>query len=223
MSYHNKVEDPGSLSYIIWNLNKARSFYAKFDPAKAHSRNLGAAIGGLSMVPLGLYSGNDSNGMKQGGKVAKDKDPEDHEFINFSKGGLIDSDVPGRTDKVPMKVPPGSYVLPADIPSALGQGNTKAGSEVLSKMFTHAAYGLKPMTQKAQKFHFDGFKKLADGGESDHTPIIAAGGEYIIHPDVVKHVGEGNMSQGHRLLDKFVLHTRAQHIKTLKKLKGPKK
>jgi hypothetical protein len=214
--------------YIVFKPNILRAPSANFDPSKWHLKLPLAGIAGLT-AGAGIYSygddksGNNTKGMKQGGTVAKNKDPEDHEFINFSKGGLIDSSVPGRTDKVPMKVPPGSYVLPADIPSALGEGNTKAGSDVLSKMFTHSAYGLKPMTQKAQKFHFDGFKKLADGGEADHTPIIAAGGEYIIHPDIVKHVGEGNMSQGHRLLDKFVLHTRAQHIKTLKKLKGPKK
>src|SRR5882724_5804084 len=224
IAYRNSVEDPGSLSYIIWNLNKARSFYAKFDPAKAHSRNLGAGIAGLSLVPLGLYQGSEQPERKaEGGKV-KEKDPEEHEFIDFKRGGLIDSDIPGRTDKIPMKVSPGSYVLPADIPSALGQGNTKAGSDVLGKMFTHAAYGLKPMTQKAQPFRFygHGFHKFAEGGETDHVPIVAAGGEFIIHPDVVKEVGHGDIAKGHQVLDKFVLHTRAQHIKTLRKLKPPK-
>jgi len=222
IAYRNNVEDPGSLSYVIWNLNKARSFYAKFDPAKAHSRDLGAGIAGLSLVPLALYQGEEQPERKaEGGKV-KERDPEDHEFINFKQGGLIDSAIPGRTDKIPMKVSPGSYVLPADIPSALGQGNTKAGSDVLGKMFTHAAYGLKPMTQKAQPFRFHQFHKFAEGGETDHVPIVAAGGEFIIHPDIVKQVGHGDMATGHRVLDKFVLHTRKQHIKTLRKLKPPK-
>lgn len=167
----------------------------------------------------------------RGGKTMakKEEDPKDHEFIHFAKGGLIDSDIPGRTDKIPMKVAAGSYVLPADIPSALGQNNTKAGSEVLKKMFSSAPYGLAPMKQKAAKFHFDSFphigngiKTKAGGGEVDHVPIIAAGGEYVIHPDVVKAVGHGDMAAGHKVLDKFVLHTRKEHIKTLKKLKPPK-
>jgi hypothetical protein len=161
----------------------------------------------------------------------KDEEPKDHQFIDFKRGGLIDSDIPGRSDHIPMKVSPGSYVLPADIPSALGQGNTMAGSDILSKMFTHSAYGLKPMSQNSKEFHYprsifyprsmSRYRK--DGGKTeDHVPIVAAGGEYIIHPDVVKEVGHGDMSKGHKVLDKFVLHTRAQHIKTLKKLKPPK-
>lgn len=163
----------------------------------------------------------------EGGSVKKkDEDPKDHEFINFKQGGLIDSSIPGRSDHIPMKVPPGSYVLPADIPSALGQGNTKAGSEILSKMFTHSAYGLKPMTQKAHGFQYPrpiGRKHAEGGATEDDAHIIAAGGEYIIHPDVVKEVGHGDVAKGHKVLDKFVLHTRKQHIKTLKGLKGPKK
>ena len=69
--------------------------------------------------------------------------------------------------------------------------------------------------------HFSRHK--AHGGKTDdHVPIIAAGGEYIVHPDVVKAVGGGDLSKGHRVLDKFVIHTRKQHIKTLRKLKPPK-
>jgi hypothetical protein len=165
----------------------------------------------------------------EGGPVKKkEKDPADHEFINFADGGLIDSSIPGRTDKIPMKVPPGSYVLPADIPSALGQGNTKAGSDVLKKMFTHSAYGLDPMKSKAQKFHFDSFPSIGrshtEGGKTgdDHAKIVAAGGEFVIHPDVVKEIGNGDVNKGHKVLDRFVLHTRKQHIKTLRGLKGPK-
>lgn len=208
-----------------------RAPHAGFDPAKLHLRYPLAGLAGGGLFTYGAMSGDDkSDHMKDGGKVAKkEEDPKDHEFIHFAKGGLIDSDIPGRTDKIPMKVAAGSYVLPADIPSALGQNNTKAGSEVLKKMFSSAPYGLAPMKQKAAKFHFDSFphigngiKTKAGGGEVDHVPIIAAGGEYVIHPDVVKAVGHGDMAAGHKVLDKFVLHTRKEHIKTLKKLKPPK-
>lgn len=233
ISYRNAVEDPGSTSYIIWNLNKARSFYAKFDPAHANSRNIGAGLAGLSLVPLGLRQASGEPEQKaKGGEVKKkhpqiDEDPQDHEFINFASGGLIDSHIPGRTDKIPMKVATGAYVLPADIPSALGQGNSKAGAEILKKMFTHGAYGLPPPNIHGKEFRAphmlnNHFSKHADGGEADHVPIVAAGGEYVIHPDVVKAVGGGSMSKGHKVLDQFVLHTRKQNINTLKKLKPPK-
>lgn len=150
--------------------------------------------------------------------------------------GMIHSSVPGRTDKLPMKVRSGSYILPADIPSALGQGNTMAGGDILKKMFSSGPYGLptmkggqsrmpRPMNIKQQMMP----KKLpgtfAEGGaaEDDHVPIVAAGGEYIIHPDVVRDVGHGDIKTGHKVLDKFVLSVRKKNIDTLKNLPGPKK
>ena len=49
--------------------------------------------------------------------------------------GPIHSSVAGRTDHLPMKVPSGAYVLPADIVSALGEGNTMAGFKVIKSIF----------------------------------------------------------------------------------------
>src|SRR5215470_14523567 len=48
-------------------------------------------------------------------------------FRHLQDGGFIDSDVPGRTDKHYIRVDSGSYVLPADHVSALGQNNSNAG------------------------------------------------------------------------------------------------
>jgi len=49
--------------------------------------------------------------------------------------GPITGHTMGRGDKVGMKVASGSYVLPADNISGLGQGNTRAGFNVLHSMF----------------------------------------------------------------------------------------
>lgn len=235
-----------------------------------------------------------------------------------SPHGMINSAIPGRTDKLPMNVAAGSYILPADIPSAIGQGNSMAGGQILSKMFTSGPYGLPTMksrssgysgprlslrpprirgyagggsaddaiesvmrrnaleiskpyldhigpneayddsptiaagnrahapiydalTQEGGKYPankevFPGQHKLmrdvrsaqeemhlAKGGKPEHVPIIAAGGEFVIHPDVVLAIGHGNIDHGHQILDEFVKHIREKHIKTLKKLPGPKK
>jgi hypothetical protein len=199
--------------------------------------------------------------------------------------GMINSAVPGRTDKLPMNVRSGSYILPADIPSALGQGNSAAGGQILQKMFSSGPYGLplqkgggrpnmprlglkpqspnmpkfaeggttpnpplqitpqiaarfqrrvqnadtddalKSVVNDASKYGVDWSHMLnkAKGGETGHVPIIAAGGEYIIHPDVVQDVGHGSISAGHRVLDKFVVNTRKKYAETLKKLPGPKR
>jgi hypothetical protein len=170
---------------------------------------------------------------KAGGGEVKKKhaDPEDREFQDFSGGGLIESSVPGRTDKHPLKVSAGSYVLPSDFVSALGQNNTAAGAEVVKKMFKSAPYGLEPMTSKASKFSFPSYPSparsvgKADGGGTDHehVSIIAAGGEIVLTPDEVKQVGNGDIRKGHDILDRLVLIARKDHIKKLKSLKAPKK
>lgn len=55
--------------------------------------------------------------------------------------GPIHSAVAGRTDHLPMHVESGSYVLPADVVSAGGSGNTLAGFKVLRRTFGGEPYG----------------------------------------------------------------------------------
>ena len=60
----------------------------------------------------------------------------------------------------------------------------------------------------------------ADGGKVD---IMAAGGEYVVHPDIVRKLGHGKLRLGHEILDELVKRVRESNIKTLKKLPGPVK
>jgi hypothetical protein len=55
--------------------------------------------------------------------------------------GPIHSHVSGRTDHLNMHVPSGSYVLPADVVSSHGEGNTQAGFKVMRRLFGGAPYG----------------------------------------------------------------------------------
>lgn len=130
--------------------------------------------------------------------------------------GLLNSHVPGRTDRLPLGVHPNSYVIPADVVSGLGQGNTIAGGHMLDSIFG----GNKPMKTGHTQPHAP--KGLKTGGQSD-APIMAAGGEYIVHPDVVKHLGKGDHRKGHRVLDDLVKKVRAHTIKVMKRLPSPKK
>ena len=66
-------------------------------------------------------------------------------------------------------------------------------------------------------------KAKAEGGEVDTVPIVAAGGEYVIHPRHVVHIGNGSLEDGHKILDEFVNRFRAKTVKTLKNLPPPKK
>lgn len=115
--------------------------------------------------------------------------------------GPIHSNVAGRTDHLPINVPSGAYVIPADIISATGEGNTMAGFKIANKIF--------------------GVQK----NNPDHEPveIVAAGGEYVITPENVTRIGGGDIDVGHKNLDDFVKIYRAETIKTLQKLPGPKR
>jgi hypothetical protein len=55
-------------------------------------------------------------------------------------GGII-STGSGRADTVPMHVPSGAYVIPADIVSHIGDGNTFSGLQVLKAMFAPKPFG----------------------------------------------------------------------------------
>ena len=139
-----------------------------------------------------------------------------------------------------MNVPGGSYVLPADHISSLGQGNTQAGHAIVNSMFSPGGpYGMgKTMGIKHGPGapRAPGLMKIprATGGASDAggargdgtgepIPINAAGGEHVLTPDEVARVGGGDIKRGHAILDHWVVSNREKHIKTLRKLPGPAK
>src|SRR5208283_3025999 len=70
-------------------------------------------------------------------------------------------------------------------------------------------------------------EEYADGGAADGedagVPIVAAGGEYVLHPDQVRMAGGGDLNHGHSVLDEFVERMRGELVKTLKKLPGPRR
>lgn len=201
---------------------------SKLDPAYVSRIYEPADLSGGERFIRGAYEnafkakGGSIDGAK---KIAEEKRTPCHY-------GIINMAVGGRTDHIPMNVLEGSYVLPADIVSGLGEGNTLAGSKIIDSMFSSGPFG-----KKKAEFKFDishpsvqefQYASKAEGGRMEAgnykpVPIIAAGGEYVIHPDVVKKIGKGDITRGHEWLDHFVKNTRAHLVKTLKKLPGPKR
>lgn len=113
--------------------------------------------------------------------------------------GPITGATGGRADKVPMHVPAGSYVVPADVVSGLGEGNTEAGQKAIAKMFpAHRARG-------------------------GAVPIMAAHGEAVISPEQLKARFGEDLDHAHAIMDAWVKHERDQLIETLRKLPGPAK
>jgi hypothetical protein len=157
--------------------------------------------------------------------------------------GPIKSHVAGRTDHLPMHVPSGSYVFPADVVSAHGEGNTAAGFKAIQRMFENLrinyggnAYdgGKRPYSGRQDPYAggplygqpdtpYGEKMPRARGGGAGAVPIVAAGGEYVASPEEVLLAGDGDMERGHRVLDAYVLRKRAETIKTLKGLPGPKR
>jgi len=237
--------------------------------------------------PMGDMTGFASGGhVAAADKIAREKATPCH-------SGIINMAVGGRTDHLPMHVLEGSYVLPADIVSALGEGNTMAGTKIVDQMFGHHSHQNVPHkasgggmsgTAKANlkgsytlpadidlgvdgsdyagsdiiakmytqgpggsdipssrasinypnlMFPVPGNKQLAEAsaatggkimsGNHRPVPIVAAGGEYVIHPDSVAKFGGGDMNAGHDKLDAFVKYVRAHLVKTLQNLPGPKR
>lgn len=155
--------------------------------------------------------------------------------------GPIHTGVAGRTDHLPMHVESGSYVIPADIISAMGEGNTIAGYKQMKRIFGGTPYnGAKtaysagaapygksptgnPYDAQGGPYGSEEPEGRASGGEVNSVPIVAAGGEYVLTPKQVCMVGDGDLDKGHRVLDEFVKRYRKHTIKTLKGLAGPRR
>lgn len=160
------------------------------------------------------------------------RDPEPAIF------GLVHSAVPGRTDRHNTTLPHGSYVIPADVVSGMGEGNTLAGAQVLKQMFTMGQHRAKLQHRIHHRNTIPLPPHLADGGMSNGVKCVIAGGEYVLNPlDIAFNpsLGNGNphnddpkayqdaLDRGHKVLDTFVVSRRKKDIKTLEKLPGPVK
>lgn len=148
--------------------------------------------------------------------------------------GPIKSDVAGRTDHLPIHVPNGGYVIPADVVSSHGEGNSLAGFKALERLFGtfNRTRGDMPYSGD-DGLPYGGLEPKAKGGsvenDGDAVPIVAAGGEMSLHPDQIMRLSDVlkipdmTLDDGHKILDQFVLQSRAKHIKTLKTLPGPRR
>lgn len=170
--------------------------------------------------PAGDGGGTAGGSMKRGGSIAKGSSTKVKPHV-----GPIHSPVAGRTDHLPMHVKSGSYVIPADIISAMGEGNTMAGFKNAKMLFGGQVYKSSGPDVTAGSPYGAELPKAAGGPATDGelVPIIAAGGEYVIGPENVMVIGGGDLDHGHKILDSFVKKMRAKTISTLKKLPGPKK
>lgn len=149
--------------------------------------------------------------------------------VHLTRGTLI-STVPGRTDLHKTHVPSGSYVIPADIVSGRGQGNTLAGAEQLHRLFKMPHQGLTPHEPKLPRAGFPRAPAgLSKGGATpDHhegkpVRVDLAGGEVVVPPENLRAVVHKDLKTAHAIMDRWVLKERKKLRKTLAKLPGPVK
>ncbi len=143
----------------------------------------------------------------------------------------------GRTDTLPISVPAGAFVMPADVVSGFpgAQGNSLQGHAALTKLFNslplspdEAPYGAPSpdLPRGHTMLHGASGAGLASGGSASNdehgesVPILAAPGEFVVHPKFVKRFGFGNLKRGHEMLDEVVDWVRKKNIENLKKLPG---
>jgi hypothetical protein len=112
--------------------------------------------------------------------------------------GALKGATGGRADALPVDVPDGAYVIPADVVSALGDGNTQAGFEHLERMF--------PATSRR-----------AAGGNAGPVPCKLSDGEFVVSPENVQAHG------GYDAFDQWTMYVRQRDIHRRQNLPGPVK
>lgn len=151
-----------------------------------------------------------------------------------ANSGLLSGATPGRADQLLATAPSGAYVLPADVISHLGEGNTLAGAKVWDSILHSNPYGISGTNARgklpaahARAPSGVGIEAAKGGGlqgkgiAGQRIPVALSDGEVIVSPEDVRRIGGGNVKKGHSVLDKFVMKVRKDHIDTLKKMKPP--
>ena len=158
-----------------------------------------------AISPLGHMGGLAEGGLP---KKYEKANPDGHkpEFITGLTGYYADGKGTGQSDDIPALLHDGDYVMDAETVSALGDGSSKAGREVL-----------------------DGFMKQvphskATGGSV--VPAKIADGEFVFPASFVTALGGGDNKQGSKILDglreKLRAHKRAAPLSKIPpKAKSP--
>jgi hypothetical protein len=139
----------------------------------------------LSHAPLKNMYQSIARGMAEGGLPSKYEEatPKGHkpEFITGVTGFYADGKGTGQSDDIPALLHDGDYVMDAETVSALGDGSSKAGREVLEKFRNQVPHESKT------------------GGSV--IPAKIADGEYVFPAAFVTALGKGENKRGSEILD----------------------
>lgn len=156
-------------------------------------------------------------------------------------GGFLAGTSGGRQDKIETTAPGGAYVLPADIISGLGEGNSLAGARIMQEALGTGPHGTplprgargrgppRPPREAPASYGNAGYgSQYAKGGSTGETPVALSHGEFVLTAQqaiaLAEKVSDGvklTYNQAKRVLDKWVVHERRRHVDQLKKLEPP--
>lgn len=138
--------------------------------------------------------------------------------------GYLHGPTAGRADDIMTQAPAGSHVIPADVVAGFGEGNSMAGANAWTKMLQMGPGGI-PMPQSRGRNMMPSpprpFQEKASGGATDMRPVALSHGEFVVTPEQVLALGQGDMEKGHAILDKIIVESRKEIIAQMSKLPKP--
>lgn len=177
---------------------KSLSAAPKFYPVKCNMLTMPAvkrsplALAGLKQLQSQISSRGNIGAMAKGGLPAKYQEaaPDGHkpEFITGLTGYYAGGRGTGQSDDIPAMLHDGDYVIDAEAVSALGDGSSKAGNEVLMNFMKQVPH------------------RMAVGGNP--VPAKIADGEVVLPESFVTALGGGDNKRGARMLDQMRQHLR---------------
>lgn len=176
----------------------------------------GGGMGAGYKNPLDMINGGGMNASRSDGSGGTGSMGLPNPFPNKPNyGGVIGGLVGGPVGYLAGSMLTGRATGPADFINGGGLG---ASADTFKGGPTSGAMNMLGVTPYSSGMSTGGH--VHDG---DAVPIVAAGGEYVIPPEDVEHIGQGSLEDGHKILDAFVKKMRKKAIRTLQSLPGPKK
>ena len=183
------------------------------------------AAGGMSPAVTSYLAGNGENaapgstqtgtginastgvGVSNTGNVALDN------YLNSTEAGAYFGKPPGPATPTPAAASAIGASTPAGEPASGGNSD-----EIQS---VYAPPGPSGNARGGGLGHYARGGMAPHDPEPGHVPILAAGGEFVVSPEHVARLGDGDVKEGHRRLDAFVVRKRKEVIDKMKSLKGP--
>lgn len=188
----------GSSAFSCTSWGPMSEYAPKFYPVKCNMLTMPSvkrnplALAGLKQLHNQIAPRGNIGMMAKGGLPEKYKeaapDGHDPEFITGVTGYYAGGRGTGQSDDIPAMLHDGDYVIDAEAVSALGDGSSKAGNEVLMSFMKQVPH------------------RMAVGGNP--VPAKIADGEVVLPESFVTALGGGDNKRGARMLDQMRQHLR---------------